>query len=245
MSHSIRAAVHSTVFFAALLFTSAVAAETAKHPWNQNVPFETAIIRYELKGKDPGTRVLYLRARGDERVTVTRTTPTDTAAAAERHTIEISTPADVTRIEMQTKTALRAANKLGHLIEGYKALSDEDKATVMKTAARVENRFPALRGRPEPSSKGKFLGYDCDVVEIGGVTSYYIAGTTILLKSEGVQGSIAVATIATDIDNKAAIPEDVFAIPAEVRVRDLREMQNATIRQSAEKELAALRAPHP
>ncbi|HYC01251.1 MAG TPA: hypothetical protein VEC57_19105 [Candidatus Limnocylindrales bacterium] len=240
--------LHIGALCAALLVTGAIeaVAETAAHPWNQRVPFETAIIRYEMKGKDPGTKVMYLRARGDERVTVTRSQSADSATPGERHTIEISTPSEITRIEMGTRTALRAPNKLATLIDGYNTLGDADKKAVMNAAADIRNRFPALRGRPEPvSTKDKFLGYDCDVVEIAGITSHYIEGTNILLKSEGIQGTIRVETVATQVDTAAPIPEDVFTVPAEVKVRDLRELQSASIRQAAEKELAALRAPPP
>lgn len=214
-----------TAALAGLLLTSTAppAAATELHPWNEAVPFEFATIHYQVDGSTRGTQTLYVRAHGDERVKMSQTNNPAVPVEAPRASLEISTPRSVIRADLTTKTAVEMPNVLGPLIEGWRALPEAEREAARQRARRIESRFGAIRGKPELAKKSEFLGRPCDVVTIAGVTSTYLAGTTLLLKSEGFQGDFLSRTEATSIDTTTPIPDEVFHLPEGIALRTMNE----------------------
>ena len=210
---------------AVLLLTSTAppAGATDLHPWNEAVPFEFATIHYQVDGSTRGTQTLYVRAHGDERVKMSQTSNPAVPVEAPRASLEITTPRSVIRADLTTKTAVEMPNVLGPLIEGWRALPEAEREAVRKRATRIESRFGALKGKPELAKESEFLGRSCDVVTVAGVTSTYLAGTTILLKSEGFQGDFLSRTEATRIDTTTPIPDEVFRLPEGIALRTMNE----------------------
>jgi len=236
-------------FRLALLASLAVAPRAASaaevHPWNEAVPFEQATIHYTLEGTNRGEQVLYLRARGDERAREARTSNPELPDGAHRHSIEITTPRDLVRVELLTRSALEMPNHLAYLVEGWKKLPDDEREIVRRAAATIDHRFPATLGRREGVSKGTFLGYDCDLVTIAGVTTWYIEGTTIPLKAEGTTGSHRTLTVATRIDTETPVPDEKFRVPEGVAVRLASEAVREVARGEAARQIETLRSATP
>lgn len=225
--------------FAVLLLTTTAppAAATDLHPWNEAVPFEFATIHYQVDGSTKGTQTLYLRAHGDERVKMSQTGNPAVPVEAPRASLEITTPRSVIRADLTTKTAVEMPNVLGPLIEGWRALPEPGREAARQRALRIDSRFGALKGKPELAKKAEFLGRPCDVVTVAGVTSTYLEGTTILMKSEGSQGDFISRTEATRIDTTTPIPDEVFHLPEGIALRTMNEGLVEVTRAQALREL--------
>lgn len=227
------------VAFAVLLLTTTTQPAEAVdlHPWNEAVPFEFATIQYQVDGSTRGTQTLYLRAHGDERVKMSQTSNPAVPVEAPRASLEITTPRSVIRADLTTKTAVEMPNVLGALIEGWRTLPEPEREAARQRALRIDSRFGALKGKPELAKKAEFLGRSCDVVTVAGVTSTYLEGTTILLKSEGSQGDFLSRTEATRIDTTTPIPDEVFQLPEGIALRTMNEALVEVTRAQALREL--------
>ena len=204
-----------TGLLAMIAATGAVADDT---PWEPGLPFETAVVQYQIKGAQNGTETLYIRDFGRERVKVTKSEGKMMFITTSTDTIEITTADEVVAIDMREKTGVRTTNPQKFVQEEIAKLSEAEKAVVTKNLQQIGmNAATQMGGKVEPKG-GEHLGYACDVMTVAGTTSCTMSGTSILLKTESTLPGMNTETVATKFEKNVTIPADIFKVPADVKV---------------------------
>lgn len=202
--------------FTALIATTILSAGLAKAentPMDVKLPFESAIINYQVGGSEQGTEVLYISDFGLRQAKYRKTSGRIMMIATSSDRVEITTPDKVINIDMEKKTGDEVSNPQKFMREEYAKLSEAEKATVQKNL----KSFGTQMGAKVSHSAGDFMGFKCDIVSAMGITSWQISGTPVSLKTEGNLMGMQVQTVATSVDKKAP-PANVFSIPSGVTV---------------------------
>jgi len=202
----------------ALLLNIAPAFAKDKH-WEVNLPFETAIIHYDVSGSQKGKETLYIRDFGNERVKITKSKGKVMFVSIKTDTVEITTRDLVVVIDMDKRTGTKMTNPQMFMQEEMEKLSTKEREIVMNNLESMGMNLAAQMGGQVEPKASEHLGYTCDLVTVMGSTSCQMSGTPILLKMESNMMGIKNNTVAKKIDKNASVPADVFLIPKGVNVK--------------------------
>ena len=202
--------------FAALLNTAPVFAKDSF--WDLDLPFEKAVIHYDVSGDQKGTETLYIRDFGNERVKITKSKGKIMFVTTTTNTIEITTRDSVINIDKDKNTGTRITNPQKFMQEETEKLSAKDRQIVMKNLESIGVNMAVQMGGQVKPKAGEHLGYTCDLVTVMGTTSCQMSGTPIMLKVESNIMGIKINTVAKKIDKNASVPADIFQIPDDVNV---------------------------
>ncbi|MFQ5470251.1 MAG: hypothetical protein ACE5EH_08080 [Gammaproteobacteria bacterium] len=205
------------------LWSTGVMAE--ERPWEVRLPFETAIIHYEITGSQKGKETLYIRDHGNEHVKVTKSKTKIMFVTTKTDTITITTRGKVITVNMEDKTGVKMTNPNAIFEQEYSKLSAKEKKIVKENIEKTGMNLSAAVGAEVMLKGDNHLGYDCDVVKVMGTTSCNIAGSSILLKMESSMMGMGSSTIAKKIEENVAIPENIFRVPEGVKVIESREQE--------------------
>lgn len=214
--------VLTTIFTVSALALLVAPAFAADNPWeNMKLPFESAIIHYDVSGSEKGKETLYIADRGRKQARVTKSSGKVMFMKSSTNTIEIMTPDTIISVDMDKKSGTRATNPQKYMIEEYEKLTPKEKATVQENAKKMgvkgANMMKSMGGEVKLKA-GEHLGYTCDIISFMGTTVYQMSGTGIPLKTQGSMMGVKMNTVATAIDKGADPPENVFEVPAGVNV---------------------------
>lgn len=230
-----------TTFF--VLIASSSFAET--DPWAIKLPFETAIIKYDVTGNEKGTETLYLRKGGKEMVRHHKGKGKILFISTSTNTIEIVTAKTIIMIDMDKETGVTMTNPQVFMKEEYAKLTVEEKKTVQKNIKEMGmsgiSMVQKMGGSFEPKAD-EHLGYECDVISFMGTTICQMSGTPILLKQEGSVMGIEMKVVATEVKENVAVSDDLFEAPAGIDVT-FSEEQDEMNRKMARQIVAALKDP--
>ena len=199
-----------------LLIPSLMTAES-DNPWTRNLPFEQAVIIYEINGMESGREVLYIRDFGTTTARHRQTSTTILGITQKSSAVEITTPDWIYLFDLQERTGGKSVNPQKLMIEEYNKLSAAEKKKVSDNAREMANVFMGgLQGSIESNVK-ELLGYSCDRTTAMGSTVYSIHDTGISLLSETDLMGIKMKIAATSIEETGAdkryfeFPEGILA----------------------------------
>lgn len=197
----------------ALLVAPTVA--VAESPFAPKYPFETAIIHFEFGGIQSGSATMWID--GDRMARHEKRTTTVMGMARTEEQWTIQTPEEMLIWEVGEPTAVRSENPAKRMREEYEKLSASEQEVVRRNSKKIGNVFMGGMGGGS-RTKGKFLGYDVDIVEVMGTKQFMLANTPLLLKQEGGMAGMQIKETATKIEPDVAVPADKFALPPEVKI---------------------------
>jgi hypothetical protein len=188
-------------------------------PWATELPFETAIIHYELDGSVKGTETLYIRDHGRETAKVSKTKTKLLFVTSEKEEIEIMTPEKIYQIDMEKKKGTYVTNPVVFMEQELKKLGDQERQLAMENMKTIGIDLGMRMGATVKKGADSHLGYDCDVTQFMGTRSCQISGTPITLKTEGNIAGLKMNSIATGIEEGATIDPALFQVPEDVKLR--------------------------
>jgi len=222
----------------ALLLSLAGRSRAGDNPFCPDLPFETAIITYELEGLVGGRVVSYFEGR--RAAHHTRQTIRLKDRTHQLKTIEIQTPAQVTYIDLTNRTAFSLTNIRTLMAQEFEKLKPADQKIVRANVARLGAATAFnLTGQPLKTEQGVFLGRPVEIVRTGQATVYTWAGTMIDLASETSLPGGELKKTAVSIETDVPIPPAVFETPQGIKV-EVMEGRNTIMPQLAEAWLEAL-----
>jgi len=223
-----------------LLIPSLMTAES-NNPWATNLPFEQAVITYEIIGMESGSEVLYIRDFGATMARHRQTSTIMLGLTQKSSSVEISTPDWIYSFDLQERTGSKSVNPQKLMIEEYEKLSAAEKKKVSDNAREMANGFMGgLQGSVEPNVK-ELLGYSCDRTTAMGSTVYSIHDTGISLLSETDLMGIKMKIVATSIE-KAGADEKYFEFPEGIFVQHNKEADQMA-QMIAQQTMSALKDP--
>jgi len=198
------------------------------NPWELNLPFEKAVIYYDISGSQKGTETLYMRDFGNERVKITKSKGKILFVSTTTDTIEITTRESVINIDIDKNTGTRMTNPQKFMQEEMEKLSAKERNIVSKNFETIGMSMNVQLGGEVKPKAGEHIGYTCDLVTVMGSTSCQMSGTPIMLKMESNILGIKLKTVAKKIDRDASVPADIFRIPDGVDVVYNKEADDAS-----------------
>lgn len=201
------------------LFILCGVSSAEESPWERKLPFKSAIVQYDVAGDEKGTETLYIRANGQEQVHVRKTKGKVMFMNVSNDKVTITTPELVTDVDMEKKTGRKFINPNKFMAEEYAKLSSKEKETVKKNAVDMGTNMSQMMGGTVEKKAGSHLGYPCDVVKAMGITTCVMSDTGIMLKTDGSMMGMTIKSAATKLEKDAAIPSDVFNVPAGINVQ--------------------------
>ena len=197
---------------AVVVFLMPCATFAESNPWARKLPFEQAVISYELSGVETGQEILYIRDHGNKRARYRTTSTTMFGITQKSSTVEIATPDWIYSFDLEEGTGSKSINPQKLMIEEYNKLTDAEKKKVNDNAEKMAGSvMGGLQGDMEQNVK-EIFGYTCDRVTVMGSTVYTIHGTGISLSSESDLMGIKMKRIATSMKKKGA-DEKYFEFP--------------------------------
>ena len=192
-------------------------AQAADNPFVVKLPFATAEIKYQLKGSEKGTAVLYVDGQRSARVV--DTTLTIMGGSHPKKSITITTPEKVIEVDLVARQAKATGNMSTYLAEEFEKLSPTEKAAVQKNAEKWgASMAQAFAGAPPQVSTGTFKGKPVDIATVAGFTSQTWKGTGIVLRHQGSMMGINMDEEAVSIETGGAVKAGVFDVPAGIPV---------------------------
>jgi len=188
-------------------------------PWEMDLPFERAVIDYDISGSQKGTETLYIRDFGNERVKVTKSKGKVLFMTTTTDTVEITTRDSVININMKKKTGTRVTNPQKIIREEVAKLSAKEREVFLGNFEKFGMNMAVQMGGEVKLKAGKHLDYACDLVTVMGVKSCLISGTSIALKVESNLLGIKINTVAQKVDKNKTVPVDIFQVPDQVKVK--------------------------
>ncbi len=189
------------------------------NPMELSLPFEKAVIYYDITGSQKGTETLYIRDFGNERVKITKSEGKVMFISTSTDIIEITTRDSVVNIDVEEKTGTKVTNPQKIMQEEMEKLSAEEREIAMKNLETIGMNMATQMGGQVKPKAGEHLGFTCDLMTAMGSTSCLISGTSIILKMESNLLGITMNTVAKKIDKNASVPADVFRIPEDVAIK--------------------------
>lgn len=226
---------------ALLLLCLPALAQAAGNPFVHQRPFTTAEIKYQLKGTESGTAVLYIDGQRSAR-------HVDTSfnfggMKETKKGITITLPDKVIEVDLIAKTAKATGNMTTYLAQEYEKLSAAERTMVEKNAEKMGASISqALAGAPPQTSQGTFKGKPVDIVTVAGITSYTWKEAGVTLKTQGGLMGVKVDEEAVSIETGVTPKPGVFEVPAGIAVVFEKE-EDQMQRQMAVATLAMLKDP--
>ncbi len=192
-------------------------AQAADNPFAPKLPFATAEIKYQLKGNEAGTAVLYVDGQRSARVVDTALTMM--GGKHPKKSITITLPDKVIEVDLITRTAKATGNMNTYLAQEYEKLSAAEKAAVQKNAEKLGSSMGhAFAGAPPQITQGAFKGNTVDIATVAGFTSYTWKGAGIVLKTQGSMMGMKIDEEAVSIETGVPVKSQVFEVPAGIAV---------------------------
>ncbi|MBM9615039.1 hypothetical protein JWJ90_12195 [Desulfobulbus rhabdoformis] len=186
----------------------------AEFPWEVKLPFKEATIHYQLSGMEQGEEVLYIKDYGRMLASYHTASTSMMGMTTKSETVEITTPDWVSTYDLVEQTASKTTNPNKLYQREYNKLSRSEKKNFKKNATSLGAGMSAQMGGDVTQTKGSFLGYDCDVVTVKGMsTSYVLEGTDIPLKTVVSMMGMKSTVEATTVDTSSPVPDSVFEPP--------------------------------
>lgn len=222
-----------------LLAPSLTMAES--NPWLPRLPFEQAVITYEISGMETGQEILYIRDFGERTARHRETSATILGITQKSSSVEITTPEWIYTFDLRQGTGSMSVNPVKLMIDEYDKLTPAEQEIVTGQAAKMAGILSAgLPGSVEEHAR-EILGYSCDRLEALGSTIYSIHGTGITLLSETDVMGIMVKSTATAIDESGADMK-YFSFPQGIEPQPSPEADQMA-RLVAQQTMAALKDP--
>jgi len=226
---------------AVILLTPSLMSAEPDNPWNRKLPFEQAVITYEIIGLESGREVLYLRDFGTTTARHRETSTTVLGITQKNSSVEITTPDWIYFFDLQQKTGSKSVNPQKLMIEEYDKLSTDEKKKISDNARGMANMLMGgLQGSVEPNVK-QLLGYSCDRTTALGSTVYFIHDTGISLLSETDLLGIKMKIVATSIQETGA-EKRYFEFPEGIVVQHDKEADRMA-QMIAQQSMSALKDP--
>jgi len=216
---------------------------SADVPWEARLPFKEATIHYQLSGNEQGEEVLYIKDYGRTQAKYHKGASSMMGMTVKTETVLLTDPDWVTTYDLVEKTGTKTTNPNKLYLREYNKLSRSEKQNFEKNAKKLGTAMMAQAGGSVTQAKETFLGYDCDVVTVAGMsTSYVLRGSQVPLKTEmsmmGMQNTI----LATQVDTSATIPDRVFDPPAGITA-ELNTQAEAMMEGMVQKTVNTLKTP--
>ncbi|MDD2463117.1 MAG: hypothetical protein PHI97_03905 [Desulfobulbus sp.] len=193
---------------------------SADFPWEMKLPFKEATIHYQLSGSQQGEETLYLKDYGRLRAKYHHGSITMMGMTTKTETVEISDSDWIATYDLVEKSGSKTTNPNKLYQNEYSKLSRSEKKNFEKNAKEFGAGMMAQFGSTVTRSSDKFLGYDCDVIAVSGMsTNTVLRGSDVSLKTETSMMGIKSANSATLIDTTSAIPDSVFLPPAGINAQ--------------------------
>lgn len=197
-------------------------------PWAPKLPFENAVINYKISGTEQGTQVVYVKDGGKHIAKHRKTSMKMMGMKQETDTIEITSPDHIISVNLKDKTGTKQINPVKFMIDEYNKLSAADKQKVMANAEKTGmNMMQGFNGKVTPKAQ-KIHGFDCDKVEVMGVTNFLINGTSIELKTSSNMMGIKMNVEAVSVDTKSPVPASAFEVPAGIKLESIAQADEMT-----------------
>ena len=211
------------IIVSSFLCTSAAAQQ---NPWDIKLPFKEATVEYSITGSETGTETLYIKDYGKERAKRRTSTSKMMFMTTATDQLEITNPDWIYTIDMKAGSGTKVTNPVKYILAEYDRLSAGEKTMVNKNAQEIgASALGGMQGSVQQNA-ANILGYDCDLVSMGGTNVYSIHGTDITLKSEMKTMGMNFSTVATSI-KQGAVADSMFAPPAGVPVTHDQEADEA------------------
>lgn len=192
---------------------SAIPAWSADNPFQPKLPFDSAVIKYQLQGNEKGSAVLYVQGQKSARQVDSQLTMHGNSQP--RKTLTITTPDQVIEVDLVSKSATTTGNPANYMAQEYNKLSAAKQAIARRNAEKMGGSMMNLfSGGANQPKEGTFLGKPVQIVTIMGLTSYTWKDTGILLKMEGDMMGVKTKEEATSIETNQPVDAKVFEVPA-------------------------------
>ncbi len=185
-----------------LLAPSMVMAEET--PWSPKLPFEQAVITYEISGMEEGQEVLYIRDFGQSTARHRQTSTTMLGITQKSSSVEIVTPEWVYNFDLREGAGSKSVNPQKLMSEEYNKLTDAEKKKVDENAGKMAGVLAGGGLGSVELNVRQILGYSCDRIIGLGSTVYSIHDTGISLLTETDLLGIKMKSVATSIKKSGA-----------------------------------------
>ncbi|MGD9946913.1 MAG: hypothetical protein AB7U29_00380 [Desulfobulbus sp.] len=183
-------------------------------PWEMKLPFKEATIHYQLRGSEQGEETLYIKDYGRLRAKYHKGSTTMMGMTTKTETVAITDSDWVASYDLVEKTGFKTTNPNKLYQREYNKLSSGEKKNFEKNAKEFGVGMMAQFGGSVTPCKDKFLGYDCELISVSGMSvSSVFRGTNVPLKTEVSMMGITNTNVATQVDTKSPIPDSFFAPP--------------------------------
>jgi len=221
-----------------ILLLFACPAWSEELPWEKKLPFKEATIHYELTGMEQGKETLYIRDYGKHQAKHRQATSTIMGTTQKNQTVQITDPDWLYTYDLVEKTGGKTTNPNKLYMAEYTKLTGEEKKNFEKNAKELGTGMIGQFGGSVKQKGGKVLGYDCDIVTVGGISTVYaLHDTGIPLRAEASVMGMNNVTSATKIDTSTAIPDSAFAPPAGINAvldQNMEEMMTSMIKDTVD-----------
>ncbi len=209
-----------------LLAACSAPAYAVDNPWDTRLPVKEMTIEYTLSGMEKGSQTTYVRDYGKEVATWKKSTVGVFGMGQKMETLSLRTPKWQYEIDLREKTGNKTGNMNRYLAEEFDKLSRSDQKKVAANVRKMGiSMIQGMGGNVKPR-KEKFLGFDCDVVSAMGATTWTIANSDIVLKSEANIMGLKNTVTATGV-KKGHVPADRFEVPKAITVQHDKAMDDA------------------
>jgi len=221
-----------------ILLLFACRAGSEELPWEKKLPFKEATIHYELTGMEQGKETLYIRDHGRRQAKHHQGTSTIMGTTKKTETIQITDPDWVFTYDLSEKKGGKTTNPNKLYLAEYNKLTGEEKKNFEKNAKELGTSMMGQFGSSVKQKGGKILGYDCDIVTVGGISTVHLLHDTgIPLRAEASVMGMNNVTAATKIDTGAGGPDSAFVPPAGINAvldQDMEAMMASMIKDTVD-----------
>ena len=205
------------VVAAAIAMLLSVQAAAQSSPFSWQLPFEQALVTYEISGMESGNELLYIKDFGSTTARHRETTTTILGVTRHLSSLEITTPEWIYSFDLQEKIGSKSVNPRKLMIEEYEKLGAADRQKVSENARSMGNVLMDGLAVSMAQNVKEILGYSCDRMTAMGSTVYTIHGTGLALMSETDLMGISLKSVATAIET-GEIDNSYFEFPADIAV---------------------------
>jgi len=198
-----------------VILISATSAFAMDNPWATKLPFKNAIIDTKMSGAMNGEKTLYIKDYGRHRAEYSNTSIKTFGITQQQKEIIITTPDWVYTIDLLENTGTQQANLKKFMAQEFNKLSKSEQKKVAKNAeSQGIVTIGGMEGKCQKNA-AKILGFNCDKVTMGGIISYTISGTDLVLKTDGTMMGMKINHVATRVKKKSA-PSSRFKLPSNI-----------------------------
>ncbi len=198
-----------------LLLLSTHRLAVAKSPWETELPFEHATIRYTISGTENGEEIIYIRDYGREVATLHTTNTNMMGITMTNTTMDLSNPNWEYSFDLTNHTGTKSVNPEKYMILEYNKLSQTEKLEISHNAEKMTASVVEGFGGQILKNAKKIHGYECDRVEMMGTVTYSIHGTDIPLLVESDMMGIKMKIEATSVET-GKVDLKHFLLPEEI-----------------------------